>query len=77
MEAAGANDEGLPPPEPLLPATEDQAPVGDDLAGGGGPMLGDPASAQCFLSQILILHRTVKLLAGSVSFWIKVLVAVL
>ena len=27
---------------PLTAAPEDQAPAGDDPAGGGGPMLGDP-----------------------------------
>ena len=29
-EAAGANDEERPPPKPLTPAPEDQAPAGDD-----------------------------------------------
>ena len=40
-DAAGANDEELPLPEPLTPAPDDQAPTGDDPAGGDGPVLGD------------------------------------
>ena len=45
VKEAGANDEELSPPVPLTPAPEDQVPTGDDLAGGGGPVLGDPRAS--------------------------------
>ena len=41
--AAGANDDELPPPEPLAAALEDQTPTGDNPAFGDGPVLGDPS----------------------------------